>query len=715
MSLSIRPLHALLPTATRLALLAFCIVSMLAAAGAIAASAPVSTSSEESVAPPASGAAATGRANSGAPGGLLGKLGSVGSLAEEESFYGDSRDRVTLRVHLGRTEVLPGGDLPMVVVLEIAPAWHIWPDPRPFSGTASTLAVFDTAIRTTLSFPKVSPGVIVHQGFVEWPQIVGAPMNLGDGLKQYGVFEGRGIISIPITLAADAQPGPASITAALDFQACDDSGCMAPATVEMTIPLTIAPLGAALASQPLGPDFSAFPSDVFARIRGGEKAPSLVPLRFFRWSVTLNAASGSGYALLLVAAALGGLLLNFTPCVLPVIPLKIMGLSSAAGSRRRCLTLGLAMAGGVVAFWTGLGLAMATVSGFTSTSQLFTHPMITIAIGLFIAVMAVGMCGLFSVGLPQWVHSINPQHESHTGSFFFGIMTAVLSTPCTAPLMGAAAAWAATQAPQTTMNVFATIGLGMALPYMVLSAFPHLVAKMPRTGPASELIKQVMGLLLLAAAAYFVGAGLSGLMVVAPDPPNRTYWWVVAAFGVAAGAWLAWRTFRITPSTARRALFIPLGLVVVAISFSIGRTGTGDGPIRWEYYTPERFAQAQSAGHAILLDFTAEWCANCKTLEALVLNSDSVAGRLGAEHGIVPIKVDLTGSNPDGIAKRDSLGFRSIPLLAVFAPDGTEIFKSEAYTPAQVVEAIEKATTAAGRRVAVAEGGAAGASMQRSE
>ena len=97
------------------------------------------------------------------------------------------------------------------------------------------------------------------------------------------------------------------------------------------------------------------------------------------------------------------------------------------------------------------------------------------------------------------------------GSFLFGVMTAVLATPCTAPFMGAAAAWAVKQPGLTTLATFSAIGVGMSLPYLFLSAFPQLVERMPKTGPASELIKQIMGLLLLAAASYFIGAGISDL------------------------------------------------------------------------------------------------------------------------------------------------------------------------------------------------------------
>src|SRR5437899_8502682 len=116
------------------------------------------------------------------------------------------------------------------------------------------------------------------------------------------------------------------------------------------------------------------------------------------------------------------------------------------------------------------------------------------------------MCGRFSTKLPAWIYRVNPSQQSIWGSFFFGMMTAVLSTPCTAPFMGAAAAWATTQNRAVTTATFGAIGLGMALPYLALSAFPASVQRLPKTGPASELIKQTMGLLLLAAGTYFLGA-----------------------------------------------------------------------------------------------------------------------------------------------------------------------------------------------------------------
>jgi thiol:disulfide interchange protein DsbD len=256
--------------------------------------------------------------------------------------------------------------------------------------------------------------------------------------------------------------------------------------------------------------------------------------------------------------------------------------------------------------------------------------------------------------------------------------------------MGTAVAWATTQSPATILVVFAAVGAGMAIPYLVLSAFPKLVDKMPRTGPASDLIKQVMGLLLLAAAAYFVGAGLAGLMVTPPEPPNSAYWWVVAVLGASAGGWLLWRTIALSKRPFNRVVFCGLGAFILAVSVLIGLSQTAKGPIDWTYYTPERLATAQKEGKVVVIDFTAEWCANCKTLEALVLNQPGVSKELNAED-VAAIKVDLTGNNEAGNALLKASNRVTIPLLLVYGRDGSVVLNASDYTPQQVIDAINAA------------------------
>ena len=202
----------------------------------------------------------------------------------------------------------------------------------------------------------------------------------------------------------------------------------------------------------------------FAGLLSGTMVSSagLVNFDLFGWQFSINTSSGFGWIALLLTAALGGLLLNLTPCVLPLIPIKIISLSHVAQDRRKCFFLGLAMSMGVLVFWTGLGILIALISDFTATNQLFQYPVFTILVGAVIGIMALGMFGFFSVRLPRFIYTLNPQQDSPQGSFGLGILAAVLSTPCTAPFMGAAAAWAATQTPLTTLATFAAIGGGMA-------------------------------------------------------------------------------------------------------------------------------------------------------------------------------------------------------------------------------------------------------------
>ncbi len=623
-------------------------------------------------------------------------FGLGGGGKQAASVFNDSRDEVTTSVLLSKTEANPGADLIAAVILDIHPGWHAWPGP---GITEEGLAEFDGAIRTEVSI-STSPDSPVqpHLGFATWPEIHGVEADLGDGPARYAVYEGRAAILVPVTVAADAAPGAYEFEVTVSFQSCDDQTCLAPARETLKASLTVVAAG----TVPGGTDneadtaFAGFDPAVFARIRGGEIVAEIVKFDVFGFEFSIDVAGGGGFLLLLLVAAFGGALLNFTPCVLPVIPLKIMGLSAAADNRARCLALGSSMSIGVVFFWMVLGGMIAGLKSFQSISELFQFPAFTITVGVVIVVMAVGMAGFFTIRLPSKVYAVQTSHDTLGGSFVFGIMTAILSTPCTAPLMGAAAAWATTQTPLTVLTVFASIGAGMAIPYLFLSAFPDLVKKMPRTGPASEVVKQVMGLLLLAAGFYFVGSGISGLTVVPGEPPSRVYWWFVALAAVSAGVWLLVRTFRLTKKAGPRVVFGGLGAFITAVSVWVGLVMTAKGPIDWVYYTPERFADAIAEDKVVVLDFTAEWCLNCKTLEATVLHTPKVVDALDRDD-VVAMKIDLTGENPDGKAKLEEAARLTIPLLVVYGSKGSEVWKSDAYTPGQVLDAIDAGDKSYGR------------------
>ncbi len=568
----------------------------------------------------------------------------------------------------------PGDLVALAIVVEIDDGFHINPDP------AQVVIVGDfEPYPTDVRILEAASGLTLEAVRFPKPHPIQADYADGDLM----VFEGRTVFYLPIKVGEALQPGSQRLELEVEYQACDAFTCFIPRTVVLETSLAIVD-----ANQPI----NRINSELFEGYgtAGAVSEGNGVRFDLFGWTFFVDTSSAVGLILLLVVAAVGGGLLNLTPCVLPVIPIKIIGLAQASENQTRRLLLGAAMSLGVVAFWLALGTMIAGISGFTATNQLFQYPTFTILVGLVIAVMAVGMCGLFYIRLPQTVYRFNPGQDSLTGSFGFGIMTAVLSTPCTAPFMGAAAAWAATQYPATTLLTFASIGAGMAAPYLALSIFPALANRMPRTGPASELIKQVMGLLMLAAAAYFVGVGLSAFVVTPPDPPGKDYWWVVMAFGAAAGFWLVYGTVRITARWGRRAVFGCLGAALVVFSAVGAVRFTDKGPINWIYYTPARLEEALEEGQVVVMDFTAEWCLNCKVLEHNVLQSPEVV-KLLARPDVAAVKVDITGNNPLGKEKLRKTGRLTIPLLVIYAPDGREVFKSDFYTVEQVVTAVNRA------------------------
>ncbi|WP_432800164.1 cytochrome c biogenesis protein CcdA [Poriferisphaera sp. WC338] len=615
-----------------------------------------------------------------------------------------SKDQpVTVHAQWLKSVASPGDQRVIAIVADIAPTYHINPEQKqipsdfPFPLIPTTIEVSQgndieggndqseaALIFGPIQFPKAEEVTV---------QFTGEPLVIK-------AYEHRAVFYIPVIVKDDALVGDYPVRINFGYQTCNDQVCLIPVDQPIDLTLKVVTLAdaAAVAGQSGGGEdvsdpvlFAGFNTSVFEQMVSGEVAAHTeVPFDIFGLSFKID-TQGVGFVLLLLVAMVGGFLLNLTPCVLPVIPIKIMSLSQAAGNRAKCLMLGIWMSVGVVGFWLLLGGVIGSVASIKAVNQLFQYPIFTIGVGVVIALLAIGMCGVFSIRLPQWVYQYSPKQETAGGSIGFGVMTAVLSTPCTAPFMGAAAAWALTQSFAVVLLTFGAIGFGMALPYLVLSAMPHLVDKMPRTGPASELVKQVMGLLMLAAAAFFIGVGISALVVQPPDSPSGVYWWIVGGFVALAAIWLIVRTWQITKKPVLRIGWSLAGVAVIVLVWMGTVRLTDKGPIDWVNYTPDRFQGALRDGKVVVMDFTADWCLNCKALEHGVLFTDEVVNEL-KEKDVVPMKVDITSDkNVAGKEMLEKAGRVTIPLLVVYAPDGKEVFKSDAYTADQVIQAVSQA------------------------
>ncbi len=553
--------------------------------------------------------------------------------------------------------VSPGDQLVVAVILDHAEGWHSHtnePDvPAKLRESGFVAIPTEVIVEDTLG---ATPGP------VQWPATHVIDLQVGDGqTAPYTVFDGRAIIYVPLLIDDDASDA-VRIKLQINYQACDDYMCLPPEFTSRTLEFEVVPI-AERGEQSESPDFAGFDASVFAdRSSFGADASvsasaDVARPKFFGFELP-RPDGAAGLAIVALLAAAGGLILNLTPCVLPVIPIKVMTISSHAGSPGKSMYLGLWMAAGVVGFWAALGVLAATVTAFADPSRVFGLWWFTLGVGLLIAAMGIGIMGAFSLNLPKAVYAVDPKADSATGSFLFGVMTAVLGLPCFGFVAGALLAGAATLPPAVVVTIFAAIGVGMSLPYLVLSAKPSWVDKIPRTGPASELVKQVMGLLLLAAASFFIGAGVLALLggserfvTGMPWWGKVVHWWFVALFGLAAGVWLLVRTFQITKKAPPRLAFAVIGLLLATggVAAAADRSSDAYNDI-WLPYSEGTLTQARDEGRVVVLDFTAEWCLNCKALKAAVLSREPVKGQLlGTD--VVPLVADLTSTAAPGWEK----------------------------------------------------------------
>ncbi len=572
------------------------------------------------------------------------------------------------------------------------------------------------------------------------------------------LYEGKAVSYIRIEIRPDAPIGDQEISVLVSFQSCNEQMCTPPQDLPIQVKFKIVKKGAAdaaLTAESEAALFAAFDAKKWGSGGAAPPAPKpeakpeakptkssanstpLVPISPapIAGKITPNPAAaaaappggatlfgmdiGTNIFVLALASMLGGFILNLTPCVLPVIPIKVMSLTQHATSRAHALVLGLWMAAGVVAFWAAVGLPMAIISRQLDPSQyIFGTWWVCLLIGIVVALLGLGIMGLFTLNLPQSVYMVETKADSPMGAFLFGVLAAVLGLPCFGFMAGGLLAAASTLPAVSIMTIFVCLGIGMAAPYLVLSVWPQLLKFIPRTGPASELVKQVLGILMIAAAAFFVTAGIQVLLKEYPYLAGSMVWWAVGFFIAIASLWLIVRAWQITPSLARRAVFTMLAIAMTggiwvfaqdrlqsdrtafekrelamqeaAKHHTITAAETPEGV--WLEYTPELFASVRASGRPIFLDFTASWCITCKAIKAGVLDREPLATEF-KKRGIVLMEVDCSARNSAGSRFLRELNRTGVPTWALYVPgsDTPRIVPVDKPTSDSVLAALDAA------------------------
>jgi thiol:disulfide interchange protein len=385
-----------------------------------------------------------------------------------------------------------------------------------------------------------------------------------------------------------------------------------------------------------------------------------------------------GIALLLLFAIAGGLILNLMPCVFPVLSIKAIGLVEQARKDPTAVRAkGLIFAAGVIISMLALAAALLALRaggeqigwGFQLQSPLF----VTLMVYLLLAV-GLNLSGVFEIGGGlAGVGDTLTQGNGYRASFFTGVLTTLVATPCTAPFMAAAVGAALTQPAYVALGIFAALGVGLALPYLLLSFAPGLRGVLPKPGAWMDTLKQIFAFPMYASAAWL-------LWVLAQQSSMGLAVAFAGSIMVAFAAWALQKSRSGTGPGQRIALTAAILAAIVAFALPVEQARTSAassqagpqpsghalaGEDDWQPYDAAKVAELAAAGKPVLVNFTASWCLTCLFNERTAFQDASVQAQFRAK-GVTLIKGDWTNSDPVITAALASFGRAGVPLYVLY-------------------------------------------------
>lgn len=387
-----------------------------------------------------------------------------------------------------------------------------------------------------------------------------------------------------------------------------------------------------------------------------------------------------GWVGILLAALLGGAILNLMPCVFPVLSLKVLSFANSKDHNQ--VTHGLSYTAGVVlSFVLIAGLLLALKAGGSAIGWGFQlqQPWFVGGLAYLFFAMGLSLSGFWELG-GTWLGfgGSLTLRNGYSGSFFTGVLATVVASPCTAPFMASALGFAITQPPLQALSVFATLGFGMALPVLLLCLNPRWLARMPRPGNWMIRFKQALAFPLYATAiwlCWIVGrqAGVGAMTAV-----------MLGALLLTVAFWL-WR-------------FAPLARIIAAICMAtaLGMLGsawlnaapsTAAASRDWQPYNEATLASLRAAGKPVFINLTADWCITCLTNEKVALGRDAVKQAF-ASSGVNYLKGDWTQYDPAITALLARFGRNGVPLYLYYPPHGEPVVLPQLLTPGILIDTV---------------------------
>jgi suppressor for copper-sensitivity B len=610
--------------------------------------------------------------------------------AEFDGYYGQASKVEQLRVEstqavwsasLAPAEVKAGQSLVLSLSAKTDPDYHVYPFVAGGEETAfRTLIVATTKSGLKFGEPTTNAD-LAYDTRLEEP---------------IAYHTGPVVWKIPITVPSSATAGEYPIEVQVGFMTCDDTSCSPQSGLAIrgsvlvgaeSTSAGVTSLGLTeikyrdVVSQPnllswidAAADGSSQRQD--AAEAGTEQAP----------------AAGNGLELWMVFAALaGGFILNFMPCVLPVIGLKLMSFVSQSGSSRlKVVSLNLSYVGGILAVM--LVLAVANIAAKQAGEafgwgQQFTRIEFQVPMAVLIFAMALSFLGVWEIPIPGFATSSQSgklmEQEGLMGAFFKGILTTLLATPCSGPFLGTLFGLTLTLSLTSILLLYMLVGIGLGLPYLALCVYPGAIKMLPKPGAWMETLKQVLAFPLLFTVVYFVA-------MIAPDYRIAT---ITLLMVVWFGCWLIGRVPAYAEAHRLRAAWLAALATTAAGAFAAFIfLGPVKHDVPWIPYNEAVLAKYRNEGKTVMIEFTARWCLTCQSNMKFAIDRPRVA-ELVDKNGVVPLLADWSEPSDEILSKIKELNSLSIPLLAIYPADPTAepLILRDAITESQLLEALKNA------------------------
>ncbi|QDU81155.1 Thiol:disulfide interchange protein DsbD precursor [Polystyrenella longa] len=537
----------------------------------------------------------------------------------------DDQEVATLRaiLHPGDEETTPRVEF----TAELAEGWHTYSTDEQ-----------KNAQHTTFDFKKLQGLQSKTDNWQSDQPPVTFPVKEGKEKFDQYIYPKMVTWTHELALEPDAKQSGVELTAQIQF--CSEEVCLTPSSY--TFRLGSVPVEQDLESTT---SIAALPPEIEEWFKG------IRPLEE-------ESIQATGFGWYLFYAFLGGVILNVMPCVLPVLAIKILSFVKQAGEdRSRIIALNVAYSLGVISIF----MVLATLIGVASFGWggLFQSTAFNLLMTCFIFAMALSLLGVYEIPIPGMVGSAGGQQkEGLTGAFLTGIFATILATPCSGPFLGATLAWSATQPIHITYLIFLMMGLGMASPYLILGAFPKAVQFLPKPGNWMVHVKEVSGFILLATVIFFLS--------YIDDNFQIPLLAMLLAIGFAL--WMIGRApatlvSRATYFVNRVTAFGVAGLVCFYAYQSA--TMLHESELPWRPFSTQALKEASDEGKTVLIDFTADWCVNCKVVEQTALNTPKTFSFVET-HDVVTLVADWTDGDEEITRWLNKFESKSIPLTVIF-------------------------------------------------